>query len=298
MTPRSVACLVAVSCSPAAAPSAEVAPPATAAPSVAPTPAPTPEAAPAPPAIDAGSDAAEPGPTPEAAADPEAASAPVVRASFALRAGVAPCQFVFRAGVGSTLDIGRYLMAISRIELLATDVCAAHVVYDAEVERKAALAEALDALQGGFLPNPGKLGAAAALGEGPPPLFVDANFDGYLDLAVEAMSGAYNSSSRYWLFEPSTKRFVRSTELEVLLMPRFFAKRKRIAAGGRAGGNVYVSSEHEWVKGKLETVWSQTTYLGETPQGQPLPRGFREYRVRYERRGTTQKKVFDGPARR
>lgn len=257
--------------------------------SVSPTQAPTPDSVPVPTPEDAGADAVEPAREPE--------PAPVVRASFALRAGLAPCRFVFRAGVGSTVDVGRYLMSISRIELEASEVCAAQVVYDAEAEMKAAPDRALEALESGLLPNPGKLAAAAGLREGPDPIFVDANFDGYLDLAVGAASGAYNRSSRYWLFEPSTKRFVQSAELEELLMPSFDAKRKRIKAGGRAGGPVYVSSEHEWVSGKLETVFSQTTYLGETPTGKPLPRGFREYRVRYERRGKAQKKVFDGPAR-
>lgn len=282
-------CWFIVSCAPAAAPVGEPAPPVRAVASVPPTPAPTPENVPVPTPEDAGADAAEPELEPE----PE----PIVRASFALRAGLAPCRFVFRAGVGSTVDVGRYLMSISRIELEASEVCAAQVVYDAEAEMKAAPDRALEALEGGLLPNPGKLAAAAALREGPDPVFVDANFDGYLDLAVGAASGAYNRSSRYWLFEPSTKRFVQSAELEELLMPSFDAKRKRIKAGGRAGGPVYVSSEHEWVSGKLETVWSQTTYLGETPTGKPLPKGFREYRVRYERRGKRQKKVFDGPAR-
>lgn len=284
-------CWVIVSCAPAAAPVGEPAPPVRAVASTSPTPEPTPASAPAPTPEDAGAsaDAAAPEPEPE--------PAPVVRASFALRAGLAPCRFVFRAGVGSTVDAGRFLMSISRIELEASEACAAQVVYDAKAEMKAAPDRALDALEGGLLPNPGKLAAAAALQEGPDPIFVDANFDSYLDLAVGAASGAYNRSSRYWLFEASNKRFVQSAELEELLMPRFDPKRRRIKAGGRAGGPVYVNSEHEWVKGKLETVWSQTTYLGETPEGKPLPKGFSSYRVRYERRGSAQKKVFDGPAR-
>lgn len=146
-----------------------------------------------------------PAPTPEdagasadaAAPEPEPEPSPVVRASFALRAGLAPCRFVFRAGVGSTVDADRFLMSISRIELEASEVCAAQVVYDAEAEMKAAPDRALEALEGGLLPNPGKLAAAAALRKGPDPNFVDANFDGYLDLAVGAASGAYNRSSRY-----------------------------------------------------------------------------------------------------
>lgn len=242
------------------------------------------------PAVDAGSSDA-PGD-----AAPEAEPEPIVRGSFALRKGLAPCKFVFRAGVGSQNANGRYLMGISRIETEASEVCAAHVVYDAESERKRD-PDALDALEGGFLPDPGKLDAARAEPEGPEPVFVDANFDGYLDLAVGAVSGAYNRSSRFWLYDPASKRFVPSNELEALLMPRFDAAKKRVKAGGRAGGPVYVGSEHEWVGGKLETVWSETTYLGETPQGQPLPKGFRSWKVRYERRGGTQKKVHDGPAR-
>lgn len=221
----------------------------------------------------------------------------MVRASFALRPDQPPCQFVFHAGVGSSFDFGRYLMGVSRIEVEAGGPCAAHVVFDPKTEKPADPDEALDHLEGGLLPNPGKLDVAAAQTEGPPPLFVDANFDGTLDLQVVALSGAYNTGFAYWLFDPKTQRFVRSAALEELLMPRFDAKRKRVASGGRAGGPVYVGSEHEWVGGKLELVWSQTTYLGETPKGKPLPKGFTEYRIRYERKGGVQKKVFDGPAR-
>ncbi|MCL4750071.1 MAG: hypothetical protein KJ015_07925 [Myxococcales bacterium] len=233
----------------------------------------------------------------DAASDAEAETAPVVRASFALRVDLPPCKFLFHAGVGSQSEVGRYLMAVSRIEVEASESCTAHVVFDESTEAKSDPDSYQGPLEGGLLPNEGKLEAARADSEGPEPVFVDANFDGYLDLTVGEMSGAYNRSSRFWLFDPAQKRFVPSKELEELLMPRFDQKRKRVEAGGRAGGPVYVGSEHEWVNGKLETVWSETTTLGETPQGKPLPKGFTSWRVRYERRGGSMKKVIDGPAR-
>lgn len=220
----------------------------------------------------------------------------VVRASLSLGPGLPPCSLVFRAGVGTRSELGRYLMAIDRIETEASDGCAAQVVFDS-AEKRPGRDLPQDSLEGGLLPNPGKLDAAAAEPEGPPPLLLDANFDGYLDLCVLAMSGAYNQSFRFWLFDPTSKRFVSSTELEDLLMPRFDAKRRRVEAGGRAGGPIYVGSEHEWVKGKLETVWSETVHLGETPTGASLPKGFTQYKIRYERRGGKQRKVFDGPSR-
>lgn len=227
----------------------------------------------------------------------ETEAAPVVRESLALRADLPPCKLVFHAGVGGQSEIGRYLMGISRIEVEASESCAAHVVYDGASEAQTAPDTQAGSLEGGLLPAPGKLDAAKAQTEGPPPMFVDANFDGYLDLTAVEMSGAYNQSFRFWLFDPTKKRFVESKELEALLMARFDEKRKRVEAGGRAGGPVYVGSEHEWVNGKLQTVWEETTTLGETPKGKPLPKGFTSWRVRYERRGGAMKKVADGPAR-
>lgn len=233
----------------------------------------------------------------DAAGDAEVEAEPVVRASFPLRSDLPPCKFVFRAGVGADSEIGRYLMAISRIEVEASESCAAHLVFDGAGEAEADPDSHQGSLEGGFLPNPGKLEAANAETDGASPVFVDANFDGYLDLTAVEMSGAYNRSFRFWLFDPAQKRFVRSKELEELLMARFDQKRKRVQAGGRAGGPVYIGSEHEWVNGKLQTVWEETTTLGETPQGKPLPKGFTSWRVRHERRGGSMKKVMDGPAR-
>lgn len=242
---------------------------------------------------DAGADADAGGTgAPDAPSDPER----VVRASMRLAPRLEPCRFVFGAGVGGVFDYGRFIMGVERIEVEPSADCAGHVVYDGEAE-KAKSPDGLDVLEGGLLPNPDKLAQAAKQTDGAPSIWVDANFDGYLDIRVLALSGAYNSSHRFWLFDPKTKRFVQSTALEELLMPQFDAKKRRVASGGRAGGPVYVSSQHEWVNGTLEQVWSETTILGEAPSGKPLPKGFGRWRTRYERRGTSMKKVFDGPAR-
>lgn len=240
--------------------------------------------------------AATPAPPADAGSDGEAEPERRVRFEYAIAPGASPCTFVFGATVMDQTDIGRYLMGIDRIETEAGGTCHAGLVYDAAAE-VARDPDQPEYLEGGVLPNPGKLEAAAADADSPPPIFVDANFDGFLDLTAVAMTGAYNRGFRFWLFDPATKRFVTSPELDDLLMPRFDAKRKRVEAGGRAGGPVYVGSEHEWVAGKLETVRSQTTYLGETPKGGPLPAGFTQWQVRNERRGGVLKKVFDGPAR-
>lgn len=72
----------------------------------------------------------------DAASDAEAETAPVVRASFALRVDLPPCKFLFHAGVGSQSEVGRYLMAVSRIEVEASESCTAHVVFDESTEAK------------------------------------------------------------------------------------------------------------------------------------------------------------------
>ena len=128
-------------------------------------------------------------------------------------------------------------------------------------------------------------------------MLVDMNFDGYLDLKVTYAMGAYNQSRKYWLYQPRTRRFVKSTDLENLLWPQFDPETKTIKDGGRVGGPVYTDGVYQWIRGKLETLESVTTYLGEDPQGNPLPAGYSSYKVRYKRVAGKLSKVFDGPVK-
>lgn len=208
--------------------------------------------------------------------------------------GEAPCSFVLRGTLTSESELGRILAAVDRIEVEAGGACVPHVVFDAASDVRPDPDGPSGPLEATLLPSPGRLGDES---DAPPPVFVDVNFDGALDLRVVAQSGMSASFMRYWLYDPTTRRFVPNVALEELVNPYFDTKTRRIRSGGRGGANVYYSYEHEWVGGELVQAWSEEIHQGSTPAGQPLPAGFSRYMIRHQRRGTKQLKVFEGPAR-
>ena len=234
-----------------------------------------------------------------AVAKPEAApelKSPL-RVELALRDGDPPCTFVIEASLLSEDDLSYFVHGISRIAVEESPLCAAATLFDAEAEARAD-PDAWGSLDGGRIPKPGHVFDAQADSDDESNLVtIDMDFDGHLDLDVREMMGAYNASHRDWIYDPQRRGFVRNEALEELMWPHFDAKKKLVTAGGRAGGPIYAGGEYAWNHGKLEAQEEFTTYLGQDPNGGPLPAGYNRWETRQRRVNGVMKKVFDGPVR-
>jgi hypothetical protein len=123
----------------------------------------------------------------------------------------------------------------------------------------------------------------------------DLNFDGALDLRFFSVSGMYSQFYRFWIYEPTRRKFVENTDLSHLMSPQFDPISKTVTDGGRVSGPMYQDSTYGWIHGKLETLTSRVGILGETPDGGPLPEGKTSWVTKYERVNGVRKKIYDGP---
>jgi hypothetical protein len=239
------------------------------------------------------------GPPSALSATPSAPAAPgPLRVPFALQEGGAPCTLVFEARSVKERETSFFLADISRIAVEDGGACSASTLFDVEAERRVAPGKFLDTLEGGLLPKLGHVQEFSGTPENPgASMLLDMNFDGFLDLRVIVATGAYNVGLRNWLFDPASRKFVPAEALDRLIWPLFDASTRTIKAGGRVMGASYESGEHQWINGKLETLWQTSTTVGEMPDGRPLPAGYESYEVRYKRAGGALRKVFQGPVR-
>jgi hypothetical protein len=201
---------------------------------------------------------------------------------------------IFDAGVFSEEADSFVAGDISRIATAEGGACAARALYDLAREPKDSYGMEAEALAGGPFLKPSR----------PRPKdydgnewdhFLDMNFDGYADLCVVVLTGAYNYSQRCWLFDPTSRTFVREKTLDEIIFMTLHPDQKVIEAGYRAGGPTYFHGEWAWQKKALVPTLEVWTTLGARPDGKDLPKGFTHWVVRKERRAGRLVKVLDGP---
>lgn len=269
--------------------------------------------------------AVQPSPTPAAVTEVEPPPAPTPAAPvatvvvpstppqattepFDTRVDVAPgksCTLSWTAGTAKEVDGGWALLDVKRIATKDAGACKAGVLWDVETGAGTRCVEPIDpsvcknpdfersALQGGTLSKP----------DTPRPEdfdgidHVDMNFDGYRDLCVQRMMGAYNYSQVCWLFDPATSSYRRYDKLDPVIWATYDATSQRIRHEVRLGGPNYMSQELAWEKGELVVVKRTESFLGEKPSGAPLPAGFSSWEVVYRRKGNDLVKLREGPAR-
>lgn len=230
------------------------------------------------------------------AAEPEDVA--IARVPVALGPGPASCTLVFEASQASEADTHWTIVSIHRIRVEPGEGCVEAVLFDEERDRPTDPDEPSGPLEAALVPKPGKLDAfVAEMSDGPGSALVDVNFDGYLDLRVLRMSGNYTSTFRFWTYDPVSRAFASSLELDALFSPDFDASARTVSEGGRASGSMYFSATYQWIAGKLEPMTKVTTWLGEKPDGTPLPRGFHRWELRFGRKNGTYQRVFEGPVR-
>jgi hypothetical protein len=207
-----------------------------------------------------------------------------------------PCSLVFTAARGEDEAITWAFFDVARISVEESKTCKKGTIFDVATEPKPWPGAEPTALAIVRLAKPGHmLDAQVNARDELPDALIDANFDGTLDLRCLWMTGMYTQSYRFWLFDARSRAFVPDAALAGLMTPTFNPRTKTIADGGRVSGPIYQDRTHGWINGKLETLTSVTTILGETPDGAPLPDGYSSWTTRYERVGGVLKKIFDGP---
>lgn len=128
----------------------------------------------------------------------------------------------------------------------------------------------------------------------------DLNFDGYGDLAVTVDAGATgNTSSVYWLYEPSTHRFQREKSLDALptVVPDAEHKVLKTFWKGGMAGAIYTRAQYRWHGKRLELIREEAQDVDPSaPGGEVFVRVVRELkggklrqiekkRLRYSSRG-------------
>jgi len=244
--------------------------------------------------------APEPEPTPEPAPEPE--PPPVATASsppeviIDLKAHTTPlelapgktCEVAWHAARFEARDDGWWVISIGTIETIGGDLCTAATVYEDATEKKvicgnAPPGEACDfesGFTGGFIPAGGSTPDREFQGV----LFADMNFDGYRDLCIQVMMGAYNYSQRCFLYRPQRRTFERYPALDPVIWATLDPAKKEIRHGMRVGGPTYMSAKYRWVGDALVMTQRVVTTLGE--------RETEERRI-----GGKMRKVYAGPPR-
>ena len=82
---------------------------------------------------------------------------------------------------------------------------------------------------------------------------IDLDFDGYADLALLSTLAMANSSSQYWRFDPSTRRFVHAGEFETLTPDSATRELTHFNRGGH-GGRLWTAARWRWVDTALVAV--------------------------------------------
>ncbi len=243
----------------------------------------------------------EPAPTPSAAASAEPAAPPPPVTTVAL-APEKPCTFRWAAANFEGDDEGWTVVGVSRIATEEGGVCKASVLWDVDAGVGVGCDGAHDpvaceksppfdveSLDGGRLHT----GGAAPSGEWTGIELSDMNFDGFRDLCVQKMMGAYNYSQICWLFAPAKGIFERYEPLDDVIWASFDPVKRQIKNGMRLGGPAYMSQILAWEKGELVVLERVETLLGEKPDGTPLFDD-ESWEVLYQRKGGRLVKVRQG----
>lgn len=95
----------------------------------------------------------------------------------------------------------------------------------------------------------------------------DVNFDEYNDIMVLNYAGAYNSSSSFWLYNKSTKKFDHYRELDEVNNPIILIENKEICSKWRIGLSEFHFEKYYWkndsltLKEKYEEYWTDKGIL-------------------------------------
>ena len=220
------------------------------------------------------------------------------RVTVDLGPGARACTFTFEAALFEDQPNRFVVAGVERFATEASTSCAAGVLYDAAQAKPATAGEEEpEALEGGVFQKPGRPQAPEPDEVSSWNLLRDLNFDGYADLCVVAMAGAYNYSQRCWVFEPERRAFRREEALDELIFLEVDEAKRQLSSGYRVGGPTYTTGTFGWQGRSLVKLTTVTTILGEGPDGKPLPKGYERWEERYERRGGKLVKVFGGPMR-
>jgi hypothetical protein len=215
------------------------------------------------------------------------------RLSLRIDPAAGACTIVMRSGTFTDGESSIVVAVIDRVFTEDSAGCKAGVLFDLASEPPGSPDEPNDALSGGVIALPGKLGEVSKDADGPlGGFFEDLSFDGVMDLCVVQAYGAYNYSQRCWVFDKTTRRFARVPGLDEHLFLSIDVAHKRLISSYRLGGQAYTRLESGWVNGKLVTLRRVTSYLGETPSGETLEQGG-VYEVVHERRGNKLVKVSE-----
>lgn len=215
----------------------------------------------------------------------------VHRIDLELQPGAPKCRLVFESGMFELQQDWFSAAMITRIATEASPGCAAGTLYDLSKETKAKPDDLdPDVLQGGLFRMPGRPETEETKESWNH--FEDLNFDQNADLCVVNMTGAYNYSHRCWLFDPTSRTFVRNADLEEVIFMTIDRTKKTLSNSMRAGGPHYMRAEYAWIGGKLAVLWSENIILGEKPDGKSIPG--KQWVVRYERKGNKLVKVREG----
>lgn len=90
----------------------------------------------------------------------------------------------------------------------------------------------------------------------------DLNFDGHNDIRLmQSMGARGNTSYLFWLYDISSKQFVRDTSLEMLTNISVDAKEKTLASYWSVGCCEYGTNVYKYIDGKLTTIEEETMQL-------------------------------------
>ncbi|MFP3833427.1 XAC2610-related protein [Chryseobacterium sp. SIMBA_028] len=79
----------------------------------------------------------------------------------------------------------------------------------------------------------------------------DINFDGLNDIELVNQAGNYTSSSSFWLYNKSTRRYERYKPLDTIINPKIDALKKKIISDYHVGPTDTYFKVYAWEKGKL-----------------------------------------------
>ena len=172
------------------------------------------------------------------------------------------CTLLVRARSFEETPDAWILQSVTWLSTESGDTCVEDVLFDTS--------DGDDPLEAGVIGKPGKHRASDAPAGG---VLADLSFDGHPDLCIVAIWGAYNYSQRCFVFTLDQSRFVRNEELEEMIFMDVDEKQRVLRSAHRVSGPIYQETEKRWISGKLVTTKTTTTWVGEKPDGSPLPSG-------------------------